>query len=116
MDKNEGFGQAPGKWRILDYGCPPVEWDEPFSFECPECGWEALLPVKGRVNAELANGALIFSRGGPAAVPFLIQCRGCYMRYEHGGLARDNEGNYYKRTATPQPETGSLEGETNLVR
>jgi hypothetical protein len=64
-------------WKILDYG--PVEQGAPVvEFGCL-CGYEAMVPVKGRALAQIGAGIVFDTRGG--ALPDSIQCRKCRRIY-----------------------------------
>jgi len=67
-------------WRILNSGDDNV-WTGSIMYTCPNCGHDALLPVTGRVLAQLGDGSLIFGRG-PQRIPQAIQCRNCRKRFE----------------------------------
>lgn len=61
-------------WRILDRGTVP---DDAVSvpYACV-CGAEAMLPVQGRVIAQLADG-VVFDTDQVGVLPATIQCRKC---------------------------------------
>jgi hypothetical protein len=75
--------RAKPTWRILDSE-PPGSWTGHISYSCPNCDAEALLPVMGRVLAQLSDGGLVFDRG-EHHVPSKIQCRFCKHSFESDG-------------------------------
>jgi hypothetical protein len=68
-------------WRILNPGEEHDLWTGSIMYTCPNCGHEAMLPVTGRVLAQLGDGGLIFGQG-PQRIPKAIQCRNCRKRFE----------------------------------
>jgi hypothetical protein len=66
-------------WKILDYGKVP-KTSSTIPYTC-RCGYEAQLPVVGRVlvvtgNEEDGDVGIVFDTG-PHAIPTTIRCRKC---------------------------------------
>ena len=67
-------------WKILQRG--RVQLDAPMvPYDCPRCGYEALLPILGMPLAQLSEGGIVFDTGDHA-MPAEIQCRHCRRRFE----------------------------------
>jgi hypothetical protein len=64
-------------WCVLDYG-PEGEtrFYRSISFNCPHCGTEAALPVRGRVLATTSHGGIVFDNDD-GLLPTTVQCRTC---------------------------------------
>lgn len=67
-------------WKVIDRGEVPDPPDNQAEFVCPDCGWEALLPVLGIPMAQLHSG-IVFDIGRHA-MPRVIECRRCRHRFE----------------------------------
>ena len=65
-------------WKVIEWGRVPQS-AATIEYGCPDCGYEALLPVLGIVIADLGHG-LVFDVG-PHALPDEVQCRRCRRRY-----------------------------------
>lgn len=64
-------------WKVLDYGV--VEPSAPtIEFGCL-CGYEAMVPVRGRAMAQVGMGVVFDNTGGD--LPASIQCRKCRRIY-----------------------------------
>jgi len=62
-------------WKVIDRGEVPN--DGPMiAFPC-RCGYEAMLPVRGRALAIIAGGGVVFDTNERGALPAVIQCRKC---------------------------------------
>lgn len=70
-------------WKILDRGDVPLDAGM-IEYECA-CGYEAALPVRGRVLAQVAGG-LVFDTNERGALPKRIQCRRCGRVLELDGI------------------------------
>lgn len=68
-------------WRILDYG-KVAENSSTIPYECV-CGYEAELPVLGRVIAMTSGGGVIFDNDQKGFLPAEIQCRKCRRIYSN---------------------------------
>ena len=62
-------------WKVLDFGDVSPE-SPPIPYSCA-CGYEAMLPVKGRALAQLGGGGIVFDTDERGALPPVIQCRKC---------------------------------------
>lgn len=65
-------------WKIIERG-PVPEGARTIPFECA-CGYEAMLPVKGRViavNGDKGDHGVFFDNDEAGALPTTIQCRRC---------------------------------------
>lgn len=63
-------------WKILDRGKVPKN-ALTVTYDCPHCGHEAELPVKGRALAQIAGGGIVFDNDQKGEIPPTVQCRKC---------------------------------------
>lgn len=63
-------------WKIFDYGEVP-QGAPSYDYNCPHCGYEAQMPMKGRPLAQIGGGGIVFDIDEKGALPDVVQCRKC---------------------------------------